>query len=338
MMLQPMVAVSAESILPLGYRVTEVCSTGRRRFVRACPGDGDATGVRAYSHSASGLCVSAAHVRYESPVVETFPSAVGVMKIHVRLEGPSRVGFDREPGRPVREMSCSALIHPSGEAKLERFDGALEERSVTVACSAEFLSNEFGVEGQSLPRQIAQFLDGTAPSVFGVDVPLLLDTRRAAELICDEFGDGAPQALMIESRALELLARFFEQARRLESGAEPARLLARDRRIAESARALLEERFADPPGLKALARDVGTHPAKLMRLFKAVHGSTISGYLEAFRMERARQLLDQGDLPVTQIAYEVGYEHPSNFATAFKRRYGLSPSAVRARMQLSQAA
>lgn len=337
-MQQTPAAVSAESILPLGYRVTEVCSTGRRRFVRACPADGDATGVRAYSHSASGLCVSAAHVRYESPVLETFPSTVGLIKIHVRLEGPSRVGFDREPARPVREMSCSALIHPGGEAKLERFDGALEERSVTVACSAEFLTHEFGVEGQSLPRQIAQFLDGTVPTIFGVDVPLLLDTRRAAELICDEFSAGIPQALMIESRALELLARFFDQARRLDGGAEPPRLLARDRRIAESARELLEARFADPPGLKVLAREVGTHPAKLMRLFKAVHGSTISAYLESFRMERARLMLDQGDLPVTQIAYAVGYEHPSNFATAFKRRYGLSPSAVRARMQLGEAA
>lgn len=338
MALQASVAVTAESILPLGYHITEVSSTGRRRLVRACPGSDDATGIRAYSHSESGLCVSAAHVQYQRPVLETFPSAIGVMKIHVRLEGPSHVGFDRDPGRPVREMSCSALIHPGGEAKLERFGGALEERSVTVACSAEFLSNEFGVEGQSLPRQIAQFLDGSAGSAFGLDVPLLLDTRRAAEMICDQFGDDEPQALMIESRALELLARFFEQARRLERGAEPARVMARDRRIAESARVLLEERFADPPGLKVLARDVGTHPAKLMRLFKAVHGSTIGGYLEAFRMERARQLLDQGDLSVTQIAYEVGYEHPSNFATAFKRRYGLSPSGVRACTQAVAAA
>lgn len=337
MMQQTSTVVSAESILPLGYQVTSVSGTGKRRLVRACPGDGNATGVRTYSHSASGLCVAAAHVRYESPVLETFPSAVGLIKIHVRLKGPSRVGFNREPSRPVREMSCSALIHPSGKAKLERFDGALEERSVTVACSAEFLSQEFGIEGQSLPRQMAQFLDGAAPSIFGIDVPLLLDTRRAAELICDEFAGDAPQALMIESRALEMLARFFEQAERLDGDTAPPPLLARDRRIAESARELLEERYADPPGLKVLAREVGTHPAKLMRLFKSVHGSTISAYLEAFRMERARMMLDKGDLPVTQIAYEMGYEHPSNFATAFKRRYGLSPSAVRAHSQLTKA-
>lgn len=335
---QPAAPLAAESILPLGYFVDQTWSAGRRHFMHARPVHAGAEGVRSYMHSDAGLCVSSAQMRYERATAETFPCSTEVMKVHVRLSGASRVGHEHEAGRPVREMSCSALIQPRGDAKFEHFDGTVQERSVTVACSAEFLSEDFGLDGQALPARIVRFLEGGEGPLSGIDVPLLLETRRAAEVILEELALGTARPLMIEARALELLARFFEHARGIECGVAPPPLQARDRRIAELARVHIEEHFADPPSLKELAREVGTHPAKLMRLFKAVHGSTISDYLEALRMERARRLLAQGDLPVTQIAFEVGYEHPSNFATAFKRRFGTSPSAVRGQARAPLAA
>ena len=319
---------NAASICPVGYRVEELRSLGRRSFLRACPGVNAATGIRSYLYSDSGFWVSTADVRYDRPTVETVLGA-GIMKVHVRLAGPSRVGHEHEDALSVRAMSCSALIHPSGDAAFERFDGAVEERSVTVACNAEFLSEGYGIDGQLLPPRILHFLEGCEGPMYGIDVPLLLETRRVAEVIFAELSTGTARPLMIESRALELLARFIDQVQGADHGPAPPPLLARDRRLADLARSVLEERFVDPPSLRRLATDVGTHPAKLMRLFKAVHGCTISEFLETIRMERARRLLVQGDLPITQIAYELGYEHPSNFATAFKRRFGSPPSAVR---------
>ena len=318
----------ASTICPVGYQVAELRNVGRKSFMRACPDANAATGMRSYLYSNSGFWISTADVRYDRPTVETVLGA-GIMKVHVRLAGPSRVSHEKYETLSVRPMSCSALIHPTGDAAFERFDGAVEERSVTVACNAEFLSEGYGIEGQLLPPRILHFLEGCDGPMYGIDVPLFLETRRAAEVIFEALSTGTARPMMIESRALELLARFIDQVRGADQGPMPPPLVARDRRIADSARSVLDERFVDPPSLKRLATDVGTHPAKLMRLFKAVHGCTISEYLEAIRMERARRLLAQGDLPITQIAYELGYEHPSNFATAFKRRFGAPPSAVR---------
>jgi AraC-like DNA-binding protein len=45
-------------------------------------------------------------------------------------------------------------------------------------------------------------------------------------------------------------------------------------------------------------------------------------------MERAMVMIRSGRLPITQIALEVGYDHPANFSTAFRRHFGVAPRDV----------
>ncbi len=47
-------------------------------------------------------------------------------------------------------------------------------------------------------------------------------------------------------------------------------------------------------------------------------------------MDAAAELLSKPAIPVREVASRVGYCHPSHFARAFQRRYGVSPSAFRA--------
>ncbi len=47
-------------------------------------------------------------------------------------------------------------------------------------------------------------------------------------------------------------------------------------------------------------------------------------------MDAAAELLSKPAIPVGDVASRVGYCHPSHFARAFQRRYGVSPSAFRA--------
>lgn len=63
--------------------------------------------------------------------------------------------------------------------------------------------------------------------------------------------------------------------------------------------------------------------------FKQIVGSTISAYCQELRLSTAWRLLQETELSITQVAFEVGYEFPTNFATAFKRRYGVSPYRFR---------
>ena len=82
-------------------------------------------------------------------------------------------------------------------------------------------------------------------------------------------------------------------------------------------------------GVGELARLVGLSPTALKSCFKGVYGMPPYTYLRTYRMERASEMLRQGELPVSDIAATVGYGSPSKFTAAFKALMGATPSAYR---------
>ncbi len=125
----------------------------------------------------------------------------------------------------------------------------------------------------------------------------------------------------------------------LASHTQPApapRLLARDCRSLEKARRLLLADLARPPRLAELGRGIGMSERRLKERFKEYYGQTLSDCLRQARMREAERLLDGGGLAITQIADALGYEHAANFATAFKREFGLTPRAYQQRHRLDR--
>jgi AraC-like DNA-binding protein len=75
-----------------------------------------------------------------------------------------------------------------------------------------------------------------------------------------------------------------------------------------------------------VARRIATSRRQLQRVFEEVGGVSFRDYVVRHRIERAARLLEQG-LPVGEVARRAGYGHASHFARAFRRRYGVAPSA-----------
>lgn len=65
------------------------------------------------------------------------------------------------------------------------------------------------------------------------------------------------------------------------------------------------------------------------RLFKKITGTTPHAYLAALRIERARQLLAETDLAITEVGARVGYNSQSHFTKIFRAATGLTPNAFR---------
>ena len=61
-------------------------------------------------------------------------------------------------------------------------------------------------------------------------------------------------------------------------------------------------------------------------MFKDIEKISISEYIVKQKMHYAKKLLDEGNLTILEIAYEVGYENPSKFSKVFKKYYGMLPS------------
>jgi len=88
---------------------------------------------------------------------------------------------------------------------------------------------------------------------------------------------------------------------------------------------LIEDNFHLKLDLADLARAVNLSPWRLAHLFKGEVGISPLRYLTLVRLQRARQYLETGFLPVREIAVSVGIPNPSQFTRSFKAAYGSSP-------------
>ncbi|MGW5850895.1 AraC family transcriptional regulator [Streptomyces sp. NPDC055254] len=97
---------------------------------------------------------------------------------------------------------------------------------------------------------------------------------------------------------------------------------------AAAARAVLEERMADPPTLEQLATGLGTSPFALLRAFRERYGMPPHTWLTDARVRRARRLLDGGAAPA-EAAVAVGFTDQPHLNRHFTRIVGVPPGAYR---------
>jgi len=83
--------------------------------------------------------------------------------------------------------------------------------------------------------------------------------------------------------------------------------------------------------LAGAAQAAALSPFHLIRMFNAAFGQTPLAYAAAKRLERARDLLCESDVPIADIALAAGYESRNAFDRAFVRLYRMTPGALRAK-------
>jgi AraC-like DNA-binding protein len=110
---------------------------------------------------------------------------------------------------------------------------------------------------------------------------------------------------------------------------QPAKVTARDRRRAVEAALWLEANSHREIALEDAARQAAISPFHFLRLFFGVLGVTPHQYLLRSRLRRAARQLADDDKPVTEVAYDVGFNDLSNFVRTFHRAAGVSPLKFR---------
>lgn len=109
----------------------------------------------------------------------------------------------------------------------------------------------------------------------------------------------------------------------------PAGVSALDRRRAVDAALWLDVHAHEPLDLERTAQEFALSPFHFLRLFRQVLGVTPHQYLVRARLRHAATLLAEHDRPITDIAFDVGFNDLSNFVRTFHRAAGLSPRAYR---------
>ena len=158
-------------------------------------------------------------------------------------------------------------------------------------------------------------LSSIDPKIFGRD-PFLKSTSQA--LVSHlEWGDTTDN-LTIEQIVLSLLSRIGTISEKHISA-----LLSRKSLV------YIEERLRDlengQPSLQSLANHLNLSVRHLTRAYKQSTGNTISQRHRDIQFEKAIDLL-KTDVSLSEIAYACGFGSQSHFATAFKKKFGCSPS------------
>ncbi len=160
-----------------------------------------------------------------------------------------------------------------------------------------------------------------------------MDITASMNMIISEMSNckkqGALKRLFLEGKTLELLMLQVEQFESADQQRHPAGIQPGDVEKIHHARYLLEQHIDTPCSLTDLARQVQLNDFKLKKGFKEIFGTTVFGYLRDLRMQEARRMLRHTSKSINEIADYCGYEYVQHFSTAFKKKYGLTPSKLR---------
>jgi AraC family transcriptional regulator len=162
---------------------------------------------------------------------------------------------------------------------------------------------------------------------FAILDPLL---EQLAIAITNALRDGnAEDGLYIDTIAQMMAVHL---ARTHSSRSKPVRLLPakplagwKMRRVIE----FIEDNLEGDLSLQSMAAEVDISPLYLARAFKAAVGQSPHQYVLARRIERAKELLRNTDLPVVDVALSSGFSSQSHLSHWFIRQIGVSPALYR---------
>jgi len=262
--------------------------------------------------------------RHESRI-----GGIGVVAATEKLTQPTDWAFEEDHhsivvhlGGRLDRMECEFSVGPSGRVLPERSDIWV----IPAACRYAALA-----QGER-----AEFVEFRVPTALLADAPLEARVRhrddfifgsaaRLTELLrgpANDLSDMASHAI-VDTLGLHLRQRYGPSvAPRVRDG-----LSASDRtRLADAIRGQLDHRH----NLEALAALVDMDVRRFTAAFRKAFGLSPWQYVLRSRLDAAARMLLQGKEPVTEVALATGFATPSHFATAFMRRFGVSPSRFRA--------
>jgi AraC family transcriptional regulator len=203
--------------------------------------------------------------------------------------------------RPGLCGASTLIFNPAGTTHRDRFRTDLG-RFFTISVSSD----------------VAKLVEAKHPAAISfADVELATVARQAQVEFhrTDGFSD-----LILEGLGLELAGRAARW------------IIDRDRTVPRwlmRVRDSIHDRCSSRLTIRELAIEAGVHPIHLARSFRRHFAVSPGEYLRRCRIEKARELLSESDLPLAELALTAGFSDQSQLTNAFRRATGLTPRAFR---------
>lgn len=141
----------------------------------------------------------------------------------------------------------------------------------------------------------------------------------------------AGRYLMLKSYLVQMLVLLLrEQSKPVPIGTGYSFDSVNKKYVVEQLVSYFEEHYAEKISLDQIAENMYLSPFYISRIFKSETGDTPIHHLINIRLERAKELLEQGtNGSIQEVAAAVGYDDVYHFSKLFKKRYGVPPSQIR---------
>ena len=96
--------------------------------------------------------------------------------------------------------------------------------------------------------------------------------------------------------------------------------------VIDKAKKFIEENYGQDISLDEVSRSVDISPFYFSKIFKEGTGSTFIEYLTNVRIQKARELIEEGELSMKEIGMKVGYADANYFSRTFKKNVGVTPT------------
>lgn len=224
-----------------------------------------------------------------------------------------------------KNESCIYVGHGGTEHICYAKDSHFSFKSIKIPISyfTQLLSEYF--DGQETAAYERKLLDGISKvPVTPMMEQILSETSKFSQY------RGGLGYLYLDGKLLELLSIYLGEVLEMDILMAKNISMSRTERTAiMEAKRIIDSQLAFAPSCEELSQQVHLSLTKLTRGFSSFYGMPIHQYVIEQRLTQAAQLLLDGDWNVGEVAAIVGYGKPSNFAAAFKKKYGVAPKHYR---------
>ncbi len=293
------------------------------------------SGRMSFSDTPSFLDIHTSDTMEMKDAVASYEVGAAV-KVAIVLKGRLQADFDGVP------IDLDARDHPVGfiwavprPSMVRRYIHKGSEISkVMISAHYDWVVQQLLGKSPARYREIMDFFTS------GTSVRSWQPSRRvlalADQLIYPHASDPIVRELYEESRGLEILAEALSAIQSSTANTLVAQEVsepdALDRHYrAREIRNYILESAPDQQTLSTIATAIGISVASMQRIFKDAYGMTVKDFIRESRLVAARDAMEKDGITIAQAAWMAGYKSPANFATAFKRVFGITPSEARDR-------
>lgn len=305
--------------------------TGRQHYLSTERADSSAclvTGKLSFDELPSGISIHCADIMEEQEAASSAEIPAGI-SINILMKGDVDfcLGDKRYKISATNKPILFILCTPTTQVFTRFLHRSEYTNKLNVSLSKAWLLERC----QSIEDiEVIERLLSSATPVRQLSCPEKLSSL-AQKIIAAHNRKNLVDQIQLEQHAIEVFHRCFElllsntlvPTQRVKGHRSPTQIGSPDR-YEKQVLSLIDKQLS----LNDIATRAGASVSTLQRYFKKHHHMTLAEFIRLKKLERARHQIIIERLSIGEAAYIAGYNHSSNFITAFKKQYGVTPAEL----------